>query len=187
MRPVKPSIEPLELFGKDHYIPTVGLCDEGNSIHVNEIPRSRQGDSHTITRVGAVGDDVLPLHLRHAWVLYPEFLIGGKESVSRRCQKRLWGGRKVESVGTACQSNDRSSRSEMGAEKHGVLILMLNYRRIVNGFHWIRDLGFGKDRILAVSSDNVRRHDRFFASSSKTVEYTCSYASTIVSIEKHCW
>ncbi len=50
------------------------------------------------------------------------------------------------------------------------LILMLNHRRIVNGFDRIRYLGFGEDGIPTVSSDNVWRHDRFFASSSKIVE-----------------
>src|SRR6516164_3429585 len=103
MRPVKPGIEPLELLGKDHQIPMVGLRDEGNSIHLNEVLRSRQGDPHTVTRVGAVGDDVLPLHLRHAWVLYAEFLIGSKEAVPLGRQKGLGISSESKAVETARQ------------------------------------------------------------------------------------
>jgi hypothetical protein len=43
----------------------------------------------------------------------------------------------------------------MGPEKHDVFVLMLHDRRVVNGFHWIGDLGLGEDGIEAVPSDNV--------------------------------
>jgi hypothetical protein len=40
----------------------------------------------------------------------------------------------------------------------------------VNRFDGIGDVAFREDGILTVSSDDVRHHDRFFASSSKMVE-----------------
>src|SRR3974390_1734563 len=116
MRPVKPGIEPIELFGKNHQIPTIGLRNEGNPIHMNKIPRSRQRDPHTITGVGAVSDEVLTFHLGHTWILYAELFIGGKGTASLGNQKRLGMGREIESVRTACQANDGSSSAQMGSE-----------------------------------------------------------------------
>ena len=46
---------------------------------------------------------------------------------------------------------------------------VLHHRCVVNRLHRIRDIGFGEDGIVSVSSDNVRLHDRLFASSSKIV------------------
>src|ERR1700722_19843629 len=74
----------------------------------------------------------------------------------------------------------------MGAEKHDVFAPMLHQRRVMDRFHRIRNLVLRENRIPAVSSDNVWRHALLFASSSKIVEYTRSYAFTIVSTEKHC-
>ena len=83
----------------------------------------------------------------HAWVFDAELFIGGKRAVPLGNQKGLWIGREVESVGTACQTDDGSSRAEMGAEKHDVFVLMLHHRRVVNGFHWVGDLGLGEDGV----------------------------------------
>src|SRR5712692_3270319 len=105
MRTVQPGIEPVKLLRKDHHVPIIRLRNQGDLFYLTEVLRFGQGDPDSISRVGAVGDDVLPLQWGHAWVLHAELLIGGKRSISRRCQKRLWGGREVESVGTACQSN----------------------------------------------------------------------------------
>ena len=55
----------------------------------------------------------------------------------------------MESVGTACQTNDGPSRAQMGAEKHDVFVPMLHHRRVVNGFHWVRDIRLGKDGVVA--------------------------------------
>ena len=147
MGTVKPGIEPVELLGKDHYVPIIRLRDEGDSFHVTEFLRLGQSDPHSISRVGAVCDDVLPFQAGHAWILHAELFIGGKRAVLLRNQKGLWIGGEVESVGTARQTDDRPSRAEMGAEKHDVFVLMLHHRRVVNGFDWIRDLGFGEDGI----------------------------------------
>src|SRR3989449_4272277 len=187
MGTVKPGIESIKLLGKDHHIPIIRLRDEGDPFHLTEVLRLGQGDPYSISRVGAVGDDVLPFQSGHAWILHAELFIGGKRAIPRRNQKGLWIGGEVESVGTACQTNDGPSRAEMGAEQHDVCVLMLHHRRVVNGFHWVGDLRLGKDGVVAISSDNVRPHDCLFASRSKIVEYTRSYASTMVVIEKHCW
>ena len=59
MRPVKPRIKPIELLGKNHHIPVVGLCDKGDSFYLNEVLRCGESDPHTISRVGAVCDEIL--------------------------------------------------------------------------------------------------------------------------------
>src|SRR5207249_5384302 len=186
MGTVKSGIEPIKLLGKDHHIPIIRLRDEGDPFHPTEVLRLGQGDPHSISRVGAVGDDVLPLQPGHAWILHAELFIGGKWAVLRRNQKGLWIGGEMESVGTTCQTNDGPSGAEMGTEKHDVFVLMLHNRRVVNGFYWVGNLGLGEDRVVEVSSDNIRLHGRLFASRSKIVAYTRSYPSTMVSIEKYC-
>src|SRR6266542_4891284 len=117
MGTVKPGIESIELLGKDHYIPIIRLRDEGDPFHLTEILRLRQSDPHSVSRVGAVGDDVLPFQPGHAWILHAELFIGGKRAVPRRNHKGLRIGGEVESVRTARQTNDGPSRAEMGAEK----------------------------------------------------------------------
>src|ERR1035438_3461945 len=59
MRTVKSGIESIKLLGKDHHIPIIRLRDEGDPFHLTEILRLGQGDPHSISRVSAVGDDVL--------------------------------------------------------------------------------------------------------------------------------
>jgi len=61
--------------------------------------RLGQGDPHSISRVGAVGDDVLPLQPGHAWVSTPNSSQAEKRAVLRRNQKGLWIGGEAESVG----------------------------------------------------------------------------------------
>src|SRR4029077_4857909 len=102
-------------------------------------------------------------------------------------QKGLWIGREVESVGTACQADDGTSGAEMRTEQHDVFVFMLYYGSIVNGLYRVRDVGFGKDWIVGVPSDDVWLSHGLFASSSKTAAYARSYPCTIVSMEKHCW
>ena len=99
MRTVKPGIEPIKLLGKDHHIPIIRLSNEGNSFHLTEVLRLGQGDPHSISRVCAVGDDVLPIHQGHARVLHAELFIGGERAVPVGSQKRLWIGGEAESVG----------------------------------------------------------------------------------------
>src|SRR6266568_1882997 len=170
MGTVKPGIESVKLLGKDHYVPVIRLRNERDLFHLSEVLRLGQGDPHSISRVGAVGDDVLLFQPGHAWVLHAELFIGGKRAVLRRNQKGLWIGGKVESVWTACQPNDGPSGAEMGTEKHDVFVLMLHDRRVVNGFHWVGDLGLGEDGVVEVSSDNVWLHGYLFVSRSKIVE-----------------
>src|ERR1022692_5149882 len=170
MRTVKSGIESIKLLGKDHHIAIIRLRDEGNPFHLTEVLRLGQGDPHSMSRVGAVGDDVLPLEPGHAWILHAELFVGGKRAVLRWNQKGLWIGGEMESVGTACQTNDGPSGSEMGAEKHDVFVPVLHDRRVVNSFRWVGDLGLGENGVVAVSSDNVRLHGRIFASRSKIVE-----------------
>jgi hypothetical protein len=55
----------------------------------------------------------------------------------------------------------------MGAEKHNVFILMLHHCCVVNGFHRVRDISLGKDRVVAISSDDIWPHDCLLASRSK--------------------
>src|SRR5258708_15760302 len=139
MGTVKPGIESIKLLGKNHHIPTIRLRDEGDPFHLTEVHRLGQGNPYSISRVGAVGDDVLPFQSGHAWILHAELFIGGKRAVPRRNQKGLWIGGEVGSVGAACQNKDGTSRTEMGAEKHDVVVLMLHNRPAVKGFAWEGD------------------------------------------------
>src|SRR6266550_6390222 len=109
MGTVKSGIESIKLLGKHHHIPIIRLRDEGNPFHLTENLRLGQGDPHSISRVGAVSDDVLPLQPGHAWILNAELFIGGKRVVLRRNQKGFWIGGEMESIGTACQTNDGAS------------------------------------------------------------------------------
>src|SRR5260370_2919161 len=117
MGTVKPGIESIKLLGKDHHIPIIRLRDEGDPFHLTEVLRLGQGDPYSISRVGAVGDDVLPFQSRHAWVLHAELLIGGKRAVPRRNQKGLWIGGEVEFVGTSGQTKYGPTPTGVGAGK----------------------------------------------------------------------
>src|ERR1022692_2377369 len=101
MRTVKASIKSIKLLGKDHHVPIIRLCDEGNPFHLTEVLRLGQGDPHSISRVCTVGDDVLPVQQRYAWVLHAELFISSERAVPVRSQKRLWICGEVESIGTA--------------------------------------------------------------------------------------
>src|SRR6516165_7014472 len=92
MGTVKPGIEPIKLLGKDHHIPIIRLCDEGDPFHLTEVLRLGQGDPHSISRVGAIGDDILPFQSGHAWTLPAESLKGGKGAIPGRGQNGPWMG-----------------------------------------------------------------------------------------------
>src|SRR2546422_3189110 len=123
MGTVKPGIESIKLLGKDHHIPIIRLRDEGDPFHLTEVLRLGQGDPHSISRVGAVGDDVLPFQPGHAWVLHPELFIGGKRAVPARNQKGLWIGGGAASLGTSGPTKYGPSPAGAGAEKHDVFLL----------------------------------------------------------------
>src|SRR5260370_33614972 len=125
MGTVKPGIESIKLLGKDHHIPIIRLRDEGYHYNLTEVLRLRQGDPYSISRVGAVDDDVLPFQSGHAWILHAELFIGGKRAVTRRNQKGLWIGGEVESVGTACQTNHGPARPALVGEKHAGFVPQL--------------------------------------------------------------
>ncbi len=109
MGTVKPRIEAVKLFGEDHHVPVVGLRDEGDPFHATEVLRLCQGDADSVSRVGAVGDEVLPIHVCHAWILDAELFVGRKRAVPGRSQKWLRIGREVEAVGAARQADDGPS------------------------------------------------------------------------------
>ena len=88
MGPVQPGIEAVELLGEDHDIPIVRLGDEGDPFHLTEVLRLCQGDPHAISRVGAVGDEVLPVHACHAWILDAELFVGRKGAVAAQESER---------------------------------------------------------------------------------------------------
>src|SRR5260370_4988635 len=141
MGTVKPGIASIKLRGKDHHIPITRLRDEGDPFHLTEVPRLRQGDPYSISRVGAVGDDVLPFQSGHAWILHAELFIGGKRAVTRRNQKGLWIGGGGESARAACQNKVGPSPTEKGGEKHDGFLLLLHERPVVDRFHSGEHLG----------------------------------------------
>src|ERR1039457_5127339 len=73
----------------------------------------------------------------------------------------------------------------MRSKKHDVFAVMLHDRRVVNRLHRVRDIVLRENRVARVSSDDIPLHAIFLASISRTIEYTRSYCSTIVSMEKH--
>src|ERR1035438_1520740 len=103
MRTVKSGIESIKLLGKDHHIPIIRLRDEGDPFHLTEVLRLGQSDPHSISRVDAVGEDVLLFQPGHAWVLHAELFICGKRAVPVRNQKGLWIGGEAESVGARAE------------------------------------------------------------------------------------
>src|SRR5690349_4201441 len=116
MRPVKPGIETVKLFGEDDHVAMICLSDERDFFHTIEVLSFGERDPDSISRVGAVGDDVLSVQWSHARVLHAKLLIFGKRTVALGGQKGLRIGGEAESVGASCQSYDGSSRAEMGAE-----------------------------------------------------------------------
>ena len=58
---IEPGIKPVKLLGKDDDIPIIGFSNERDSFHLTKILRLGQSDPHPISRVSAVGDDVLSL------------------------------------------------------------------------------------------------------------------------------
>src|SRR5260221_4499252 len=127
MRTVQPGIESIKLFGKDHHIPIICLGNEGYSFHLTEVLRFGQGDSHSIARVSAVGDDVFPFQPGHARVFNAELFVGGKWAVRRGSEKGLGIDGEVESVATAGQTKDRAAGAQMRTEKHDEFVLMFNH------------------------------------------------------------
>src|SRR6266496_5822998 len=131
MRTVKSGIKPIKFLGKDYDIPIIRLCDKRNPFYPTEVLRLGQSDPHSTSRVGAVGDDVLPFQPGHAWILHAELFIGGKRAVPVGSQKGPWIGGEAEPVGTACQANDGPSGAEVRTEKHDVFIPVLHDRCVV--------------------------------------------------------
>src|ERR1700716_1509097 len=105
MGTVQARIEAVELLGKDHYVPIVRLGDERDPFHITEILRLCQGDPHAISRVGAVGDEVLPVNVCYARILDAELFVRSKRVVRGGSQEGLGGGGEVESVWAACQTD----------------------------------------------------------------------------------
>src|SRR5260370_10925330 len=118
MGTVKSGIESIKLLGKDHHIAMIRLRDEGDPFHPTEVLRLGQSNPHSTSRVGAVGDDVLPFQPGHAWVLHAELFIGRKRAVLRRNQKGLWIGGEPESVRAGGRTNNGASRAGKGADTH---------------------------------------------------------------------
>src|ERR1022692_3063296 len=87
MRTVKSGVESIKLLGKDHHIPIIRLRDEGDPFHPTEGLRLGQGDPHSISRVCAVGDDVLSLHQGDARVLHAKLFIGSERAVRAGVRK----------------------------------------------------------------------------------------------------
>ena len=83
--PVEPGIQPLELLGEDHGVPGVRLRDQGDSLHLNEVRGPGESDPHTISRVGAISDEILAFHLRDPWVLDAELFVGSEQAFLCRC------------------------------------------------------------------------------------------------------
>src|SRR5207237_1407608 len=77
---VQASVQSSKHLGKDHYIPVVGLSDEGNSFQISrkESLGLGQGNPHTVSRVRTVGDEVLAIQQCHARILHAKLLIRRK-------------------------------------------------------------------------------------------------------------
>src|SRR5260370_38471303 len=94
--------------------------DEVDPFHLTEVLRLGQGDPYSISRVGAVGDDVLPFKSGHAWILHAELFIGGKRAVPRRNQKGLGigGEGEVSRVAGVTQGGTPGPGKAAGKQKH---------------------------------------------------------------------
>src|SRR6516162_397107 len=123
MRTVEPSVESVKLFWKEHHVPIVGFCNQADFFDMREILSFGQRDPHSVSGVGAVGNDVFIVETSYTWILHAELFIGCKRPVSLRNQKRLRIRGEAESVVTARQPNNGPPGPKMGAEKHDVFIL----------------------------------------------------------------
>src|SRR3954466_16190514 len=121
MGAVKPGIKTVELFREDHDIPIVSLCDERDFLYLAKVCGFGESDSHAVSGIGAVSNEVFSSHPRYARVLNAEFLIRRKRTVTLRNEKRPGICNEMESVNTARRANDRSSGAQMGTEQHDVL------------------------------------------------------------------
>jgi hypothetical protein len=113
MRTVKSGIKAIKFLGKDYDIPIVSLCDKRNPFYPTEVLRLGQGNPHSISRVCAIGNDVLPIDPGHSWVFNSELFIGSERSVPVGSQKGPWIGDEAEPIRTTCQANDGPSGAEM--------------------------------------------------------------------------
>src|SRR4051812_13770779 len=120
MRTIKSGIKPIKFLRKDHDIPIIRLRDKRDPFYPSKVLRFGQGDPHSISRVCAIGNYVLPVYLGHAWVLHAELLVGSERAVPVGSQKGSWIGGEAQPVGTACQANDGPSGAEVRTEEHDV-------------------------------------------------------------------
>src|SRR3974377_2520270 len=96
MGTVQPGIEAVELLGKNHDVAIVRLRDERKPLHFSEVRGLGEGHPDSTSRVGAVGDDVLPFQQGHAWILDAELFIDRKRPAPSGGQEWLRIGGKVE-------------------------------------------------------------------------------------------
>src|SRR5437870_11630494 len=128
MRTIKSGVEPIKFLRKNYDIPIIRLCDKRDLFYPTEVLRLGQGNPHSISRVCAIGNDVLPVDPGHAWVFHAELFISSERSVLVGSQKGRWIGGEAESVGTACQANDGPAGAEVRTEKHDVFVPVLHDR-----------------------------------------------------------
>src|SRR6266567_4003046 len=158
MRTVQAGVESAKFLGKNHHVPIIRFGNERHPFHLRKVSSFGQRDSHSISRVGAIGDEVLIAERRHTRILHAELFIGRERSVWLGNQEWLGVYGKAKSVVTARQPDNRSSGAQMRSKEHDVLALMLHHRRVVNGLYRVGNVGFGENRILTISPYNVALH-----------------------------
>src|SRR5436309_15228460 len=99
MGTVKSGIKAIKFVGKDYNVPIIRLCDKRNPFYPTEVLRLGQGNPHSISRVCAIGNDVLAVDPGHAWVFHAELFISSERSVPVGSQKGPWIGGEAESSG----------------------------------------------------------------------------------------
>src|SRR5438045_8145781 len=133
MGTVKSGIKAIKFVGKDYNVAIIRLRDKRNPFYQTEVLRLGQANPHSISRVCAIGNDVLPVDPGHSWVFHAELFIGSESSVPVGSQKGPWIGGEAEPVGTRCQANDGPSGAEVSTEKHDVFVHVFHDRCGANG------------------------------------------------------
>src|SRR5436309_1196807 len=101
MRAVQTRIQPSKLFRKKYHVPIVRLGDQRNSFDAHEVASFCQGDAHSVSRVGAVGNQVLTIQISDARVFDTELFVLGKGAALSWLQERLRIGGEMKSIQTA--------------------------------------------------------------------------------------
>src|SRR5579864_8912506 len=106
MRAVQARVAPVDFLWKYDDVAIIGFGDERKPFNVNEIRSPRERDAHPASRVGAIGDQILAVDRRDAWIFDSKLLVLGEGTLFFRNEKWLRIGGEVKTVVASRQADD---------------------------------------------------------------------------------